>query len=654
MTNSSIDSAAAAARGRFRFRDLLRLATHTLPYLKATWPDIRRMLIPLGGIALLVLALVPLRMMGTHLFIDCLLNGKPLSMQEVRFLRLDPATFVHVEALSVAARQLLRVRLLINSAVLVTLFLVIGLFLYSWFLRLRQRVEQALRARMMGQVSSMSLRFHSGSRVGDAIFRTYQDNAMITNLMWLLVQPALRAIRWVMAAGIVLALDPRLFVGLLLVTVVAWGLAAAFTPWLRRQYLLAREQSSALTSHVQETIAGIKVIKAYGAEPAFQRAFEQQSRAAFASSYRARVGSVTLSVVVFTAFSLAMICAMAYLALAATEGRPITSGRALAFAGFSVWGMAAYSYAMGQLGNGVNVIDDLVFMWSQAQDMAIGMGRAFEHADMKPEVSDAPSAIAMPAFREQICFEGVSFAYVPGRPILRDVDLTARAGTITAIVGPTGSGKSTLATLLLRLFDPDRGSIRIDGQDVRAFTLTSLRKSVSIALQENLLFGTTIRENIRFAVPEASDEQVRQAARVACADEFIEAQVDGYDTMLGERGAKLSTGQRQRLSIARAIIKDAPILILDEPTASLDAETELRVLQNLAEWGRGRAIFLITHRLSTIRRADQIVYLRDGAVIEAGSHDSLLDRRSGAYRRFVELEADPEAAAPLAAQKGLS
>ncbi|UCE87673.1 MAG: ATP-binding cassette domain-containing protein, partial [Deltaproteobacteria bacterium] len=182
-------------------------------------------------------------------------------------------------------------------------------------------------------------------------------------------------------------------------------------------------------------------------------------------------------------------------------------------------------------------------------------------------------------------------------------------------------------------------SIEIDGVDLRRLELTSLRANVAIALQENVLFGTSVRENIRYAVPGASDAQVREAARVACADAFIETLPDGYDTLLGERGTKLSTGQRQRLSIARAVLKDTPILILDEPTASLDAETELRVLRNLSEWGKGRAIFLITHRLSTIRRADRIAVLHDGRLAEWGAHDDLLTREGGTYRRLVETEA---------------
>jgi ABC-type multidrug transport system fused ATPase/permease subunit len=205
-------------------------------------------------------------------------------------------------------------------------------------------------------------------------------------------------------------------------------------------------------------------------------------------------------------------------------------------------------------------------------------------------------------------------------------------------VGPTGSGKTTLMALLLRLFDPEEGRIEIDGNDLRRFTLASLRERISIALQENVLFGTTVRENIRYAVPDASDQQVREAARIACADPFIEKLPAGYDTLLGERGTKLSTGQRQRLSIARALLKDTPILILDEPTASLDAATEHAVLQNLAEWGAGRVIFLITHRLSTIRRADQVIVLGDGTVVEGGTQEELMEREGGAYRSLVLAE----------------
>jgi ABC-type multidrug transport system fused ATPase/permease subunit len=268
----------------------------------------------------------------------------------------------------------------------------------------------------------------------------------------------------------------------------------------------------------------------------------------------------------------------------------------------------------------------------------MGLHRVFEILDIEPDVTDAPDAIPMAPFTGGVTFENVSFAYADDRPILEDVSFTAKAGTITAIVGPTGSGKSTMMMLLLRLFDPDKGRVLIDGRDVRDLKVESLRDNVSIALQENILFAMTVKDNIRYVRPQMADAQVTEAAAVACADEFIKELPEGYDTMLGDRGGRLSTGQRQRLSIARALIKDTPILILDEPTAALDAATEHRVMRNLATWGKGRAIFVITHRLSTIRQADQILFLHDGRICEAGGHDELMARTDSRYRDMVRTE----------------
>jgi ABC-type multidrug transport system fused ATPase/permease subunit len=273
------------------------------------------------------------------------------------------------------------------------------------------------------------------------------------------------------------------------------------------------------------------------------------------------------------------------------------------------------------------------------QDVAVGLDRVLEVLDREPEVRDAADARELRGVRDGLAFRGVGFRYRPDRPALEAADFAVPVGAITAVVGPTGAGKSTLLALALRLFDPDRGAVEIDGVDLRALTVESLRRNVAIALQENLLFGTTIRENIRYAVPDASDAAVRAAAKVACADEFIERLPLGYDTPLGERGAKLSTGQRQRLSIARAVLKDAPILLLDEPTASLDVDTERRVLANLAAWGKERAILVVTHRLSTVRQADHIAVLSGGRVVEVGTHAALVAREGGAYRRLVETEA---------------
>ena len=272
--------------------------------------------------------------------------------------------------------------------------------------------------------------------------------------------------------------------------------------------------------------------------------------------------------------------------------------------------------------------------------MAVGLDRAFYLLELEPEVVDAEDAAPMPAPIRDVTYDNVHFEYESGKPVLEGVTLEARAGTVTAIVGATGSGKSTLTSMLLRLYDPDEGSVTVNGVDLRAIQMDDLRANVAIALQKNVLFANTVAENIGYATESASREDIEAAATIACAHDFIEKMENGYDTELGERGGKLSTGERQRLTIARAIVRDTPILILDEPTASLDAETEHEVLSGLAEWGRERVLFLVTHRLSTIRNADQIAFIEGGRIVEVGDHDTLMANPDGRYRAFVAAETD--------------
>ena len=437
---------------------------------------------------------------------------------------------------------------------------------------------------------------------------------------------------------------------LALVLLLGWPPAIAFGNWfssrMRVLFRRAREANSDVTSRIQETVAGIRVIKAFGAEQIEQDRFEKDSRFAFARAFEARSLYAVFGVLMFWIAGLTLLGATAWSALRSIEGTPLFATRLLAGFGFSVWTLGVFNSFKTFGGEGSQGLERIFSLWGRAQDIAIGLDRVFELLDMEPEVEDAPDAIDMPPFEKTIEFHRVGFRYQPDRPVLEAVNLSAAPGTILAIVGPTGSGKSTLMALLLRLYDPDEGEIQIDGVDIRRLRIASLRENIAIALQENILFGTTVRENIRYAVPEASDEQVREAARVAAAASFIEALPEGYDTLLGERGTKLSTGQRQRISIARALLKDTPILILDEPTAALDAVTELEVLRNLSDWGQDRAIFLITHRLSTIRRSDRILYLKDGRIVESGSHDELVARPGGEYRKLVDAE---DAAGALAA-----
>jgi len=510
-----------------------------------------------------------------------------------------------------------------------------------YYIYIMQRVNQDLRVAMLERWHQLSLRYHSDHRVGDSVYRLYQDSAQVTAVIGEITQSLQVLITFITAVIFLFALDPILGL-MVLATVIFTALWARwFSPRMREKSLASRRANSDFTSRVQETFAGARLIKAYGAEKSEQERFERDSVNAFNASYRVRSLMAIVGVVSFTIAAGALLYGQFITAIWAVGERETFATVLVALVGLSFlkWNLSAYQSAQEQLGASTSSIRDLIDRWTKAQDMAMGLHRAFDILDIEPDVINSPDAEPMDTFVREVRFDNVSFAYEPDRPVLRNISFAVKPGSVTAIVGPTGSGKTTLMGMLSRLFDPDSGSISIDGVDIRQIDLDSLRSNVSVALQENVLFGMSLRDNIRYVVPDASDEQVLEASRVACVDEYIEGLPAGLDTVLSDRGGKLSTGQRQRLSIARALVKDAPILILDEPTAALDADTEHRVLERLESWGENRAVFLITHRISTIQKADYILYIDEGQLVENGSHEALMRIEGGRYRNFVETEA---------------
>jgi ABC-type multidrug transport system fused ATPase/permease subunit len=509
-----------------------------------------------------------------------------------------------------------------------------------------QRVNQLLRLAFFERAQALSLRFHADARVGDLLYRLSQDSAGVTQILdTAVIQPLVALGTFTIGFGALALLAPPYALTPPLAAVLVLLIGRLASKPLRARFRRAREAQSDLTSSIQEAAAGIRAVKAYGNEDRALHRFEEASRHAFRRALAAR----GLFAVYRTAVFLVIGTALLAVTLSATGRAQAAPPLAWPLFGMTVFGLAAYNAARTLSGMALDAIQGVATLWGRAQDMVIGLDRVFETLDRVPEVRDAPGVTPLPAFSRTVELRGVSFAYAAGQPALRDVSLVARAGEMLAVLGPTGAGKSTLLALVARFFDPDAGVVLVDGHDLRQATVRSVRDQTAIALQEHVLFAATVRENLLYGRPGASDPDLRAAAAVACADEFVRALPRGYDTLLGERGAKLSTGQRQQIGIARAVLKGAPILLLDEPTASLDAETELRVLDNLRAWSMGRCVFLVTHRLSAARRADRVVFLEQGRVVEEGRHEELLARPAGRYRAFVDAQR-----APLADDRGAS
>jgi ABC-type multidrug transport system fused ATPase/permease subunit len=370
----------------------------------------------------------------------------------------------------------------------------------------------------------------------------------------------------------------------------------------------------------EENIVGVHVVKAFAQEPAEEEKFRGRNEALFGQTIRANRQRATY------------VPLLSFVPLLAQAAVLLVGARMVAHGSLSVGSFVSFNLYLALL---VTPLRSLGMWIGQAQRATASGERIFQVLDQPEEVADKPAAVELPPGDGEIRFEGVSFSYLPGRPVLEHVDLALEAGTTLALIGHTGSGKTTLASLVPRFYDVDSGRVLVDGVDVRDVTLASLRREIGVIPQDPFLFSTTVRENIAFGRPEMTDAEVERVARLAQAHEFVERLPQGYETVIGERGITLSGGQRQRVAIARALAVDPRILILDDATASVDATTEAQIRAGLREVMSGRTTLIIAHRLSTIALADEVVVVDDGRIAARGTHDELFET-SSVYREIYE------------------
>jgi len=540
-----------------------------------------------------------------RVFFDVVGHGAALKPAEARML--------HV-ALRADRRTILIHACVVGGIASVVGLIAIG-FIFGYAIWILQRISNLFRVNLYTRMQELSVRFHSEEKIGDAIFRMFQDSAAIPGVIdGLIVQPL---IFFPAAIGTILYLlwfDARMALIVALLMPANFILAWIYANSLRTAFIAERETTAQATTRIEETLASIRTVKSFGTEAREAENYARDNWDAFLAGRRARLMLARYRVVTNTVRGLAYVAAMYVGATEVMAGGTAGLGHAAVSLGLfqgSLWLVSNVSKRTR------NITDQ----WGSMQDVVVAISRVLEMLGQTPEQSVSSGHAIPPTSATTLAFENVTFGYDPRSPVLAGVNLEARFGEITAIAGPSGSGKSTIISLIVRFFDPTAGRIVLDGEPIDGFDLSAWRGMLSVALQENPLFTASIRDNVAYGRPNASMLEVTQAIHRAGLGDFVRSLPAGLDTMLGEKGSKLSIGQAQRLGLARAILRDAPILLLDEPTSSLDVATEESVMTGLRDWvneaPERRMVILATHRRTTASRADRIYHLAAGQLVAA-------------------------------------
>ncbi|MBZ5506743.1 MAG: ABC transporter ATP-binding protein/permease [Acidobacteriia bacterium] len=569
--------------------------------LKSVWPQIRELVFPrtlllATGFVLLLIN----RVMGLALpYSSKLLLDRVIARKDLHFLGLLTIGIL-LATLIQASTSFALAQLLSKEA---------------------QRVVAQLRRRVQAHITTLSVSFYDSSKTGALVSRIMSDVEGVRNIIG---TGLLEFVGGVLTAGIVLVLMLRIN---LLMTLVAVGSLVLFTVVLNRAFKVIRpifrergKINAEITGRLTESLGGVRVVKGYHAE--------EREQAVFGVGVQRQLDNVMKALNAMSSMGFASTLVMGFVGVAIMYigARQIVAGKMTAGELFQ------YTMFMGYLAAPVFQMSSL---GTQITEAVAGLDRTREVLNELPENKDPERIIPLKVHGELV-FENVDFSYEPGKPVLQGINFMAQPGTVTALVGSSGSGKSTIIGLVAAFYKPNHGRVLVDGVDLSQVRLDCYRPALGVVLQETFLFDGSIRENVAFSRPEATEEEIMHACRIAHVDEFAGRFNDKYSTIIGERGVKLSGGQRQRISIARAVLADPRILILDEATSSLDSESEAYIQQGLKYLMKGRTTFVIAHRLSTIRQADTILVVEAGRIVERGTHVSLYDLRGRYYELYTK------------------
>ncbi|MHB8383069.1 MAG: ABC transporter ATP-binding protein [Candidatus Binataceae bacterium] len=598
ITPPPITAIAFAEPRNLTSRDVFRLFGRAWPFIR---PYRRHLLVLfLMMIPALPVGLFALQMV--RVLFDVVGHGQPLTAGEAWMLRVSAGS----------SREVILWHACIAAGIATAIGAPYGALMFGYVVWILQRISNLFRVNLYARLQELSLRFHSEEKIGDAIFRMFQDSAAIPKVIDGLVIEPIRFLPYAMANFVWLFMfNGAMGCIALILLPIDFAIAWFYGNHLRPAFRAAREAESLATSRIEETLSSIQAVKAFGQEQFESGRYATDNWNAFVAARHARLMFARYRVWNNTTRGIAYVAAL-YLG-----AREVLHGGTAGFARAAV-SLGLFQGSLGVFAGMSGRMRQLANRWGSLQDVAIAMARVLEMIAMPPEEKLLSGARLPPSAPQSLAFEDVGFGYDPMAPVLSGVTFEARVGEITAIAGPSGSGKSTIIAMLLRFYQPSSGRIVLDGTPLPEFDLVAWRGFLSVALQENPLFTASVRDNVAYGRVDASEAEIATAIERAGLTDFVRSLPSGLATMLGEKGSKLSTGQAQRIGLARALLRDAPILMLDEPTSALDAATEARVMRGVREWiaeaPRRRMALVVTHRRTTAARADRSFRITAGKV----------------------------------------